>query len=300
MDNNIPIACFENASGTFDFLLENNGDAIFAKYLDVNEMADGIIKKIKKGLKKSNINKDLVKNNLNFKNYANEILIDAQRAVEIRKSNNEIIVELTKFISINKNHFLDSNDRYEIKKYVDLGAKGLHFKNPAAGFSDIKWIKDNEATMACVPFYEAIKRDQRFTHEILDISNVSFKEKMMLPKYAIHIHIHYKDTLEYFYPYIKSLPKPYDIYITTTLANLDDKVNIINEISDGQFLSIIYTKNIGRDISPFIFDLNNKFNIEKYDVIGHFHGKKSVHLSNDQSYKWMKFLLENLNSRTTI
>ena len=70
--------------------------------------------------------------------------------------------------------------------------------------------------------------------------------------------------------------------------------DIINEISGGQFLSIIYTENIGRDIGPFIFDLNKKFNIDKYDVIGHFHGKKSIHMGRGHSYIWMKYLLENL------
>src|SRR5207253_2380170 len=51
--------------------------------------------------------------------------------------------------------------------------------------------------------------------------------------------------------------------------------------------------NLGRDIGPLLSEFNNE--LLEYDLIGHFHTKKSVVLNDEQMMNnWVHFLLENL------
>jgi lipopolysaccharide biosynthesis protein len=61
------------------------------------------------------------------------------------------------------------------------------------------------------------------------------------------------------------------------------------------FIEVICVENEGRDIVPFFGALKTRlFESKKYDVIGHFHSKKS--LDNDTGFgdKWLNYLTANL------
>lgn len=112
-------------------------------------------------------------------------------------------------------------------------------------------------------------------------------------KIALHIHVHYPELLDEMLKAISLNQTSPDIYITcTNQAVANFAKNSINE--RGLILKkIILTPNKGRDIGPLLTCLGKELE-EKYEIYGHIHTKKSVHIAKHQSHSWRTFLIENL------
>lgn len=111
------------------------------------------------------------------------------------------------------------------------------------------------------------------------------------PKIAVHAHIFFEDIASELTRYLNNIPCPYDLFIT---SDTDKKCQVIRSIFD-QFgtqasLDVIQTQNIGRDIGPFLVDVAPR--LKSYDLIGHFHSKKSTTVS--WGDRWRRYLLNNL------
>lgn len=94
-----------------------------------------------------------------------------------------------------------------------------------------------------------------------------------LKKIAIQIHAFYPDVLDDILRPLSKLNFKIDIYIST---NSQDKITLIkNQLKkyhlNAQKIEIL--PNVGRDVFPFISQMNKIYN--KYDIIGHFHTKKT-------------------------
>ena len=110
---------------------------------------------------------------------------------------------------------------------------------------------------------------------------------------AIHFHIYYLDLLTEIHSYLKNITLHYDLFISTSS---EEKVNEIKKFFDNNKISAdnIYVQDIenrGRDIYPFIAQLRPV--IKNYEIIAHFHSKKTVEtpMLGDG---WRKYLFDNL------
>lgn len=110
---------------------------------------------------------------------------------------------------------------------------------------------------------------------------------------ALHLHVYYPELFqEIITRVINSKIRP-DLFIS--VVNNDNRrviENFLNDQYPGNF-KIIITPNLGRDLGPFLTGFSS--DIQKYEIIGHFHTKVSPHLSNRLiAFNWYKFLLENM------
>lgn len=113
-------------------------------------------------------------------------------------------------------------------------------------------------------------------------------------KIAIHIHVYYIDV---FIKYIEALDKvknPFDLYLSTDteekrkeILTLSKEKNIENSIKN-----IVVCKNQGRDIAPWLIDFK-EIN-EAYDIVGHFHTKKTAHADEWIGESWQDEIIESL------
>ncbi|MED7787518.1 rhamnan synthesis F family protein [Francisella sp. 19X1-34] len=301
LEADVPIACFSGASGSVEFLEKHNAEAIIVDYLDTHKLGYEIANYLKKPEESNNYNSQIVKHHLDFDKYI-DFLIEQISICEKYNSENSTIlanIENSKYFDREYIKLSELENNYEFcyvqsaYHYILSQRKGLYrlTPNPCAGFSTYKWALENNSYDK-VPLYEAIKNNVHSTHECHKLPlnlNKSYKGK-----FAVHLHLYYVDLAQEFNDYFKNLPAGYDLYITT--VGNKDILNIKDLFKDSgaSNIEVITVDNIGRDIGPMVFGLKDLILGCKYDVIGHFHSKKSVSVANSLGDRWRKYLLDNL------
>ena len=110
-------------------------------------------------------------------------------------------------------------------------------------------------------------------------------------KIAIQVHVFYEDLINEIINKTNNIPIKYDLYIST---NSDIKKNIIEKnikkYSNANNYEIKIFENKGRDILPFLSQLQN--NIKKYKYICHIHTKKTKFTNFGD--EWRNYLYNNL------
>jgi len=109
-------------------------------------------------------------------------------------------------------------------------------------------------------------------------------------KIAVHLHVFYTELLDEFLDQFAFFAFDYDLYLTT---NTDEKEVMIREtLSNRQVQAhVICTENYGRDIMPF---LALKDKLRQYDIVGHFHTKRSLEAAFFAGESWRKELIDML------
>ena len=83
---------------------------------------------------------------------------------------------------------------------------------------------------------------------------------------------------EEFVTRLNNIQMPLDVFVTTTLSK--NKISIENAFRNYKFgkKHIFQLQNRGRDIGPFITHVGDMIRANGYEVVGHFHSKKSVEI----------------------
>ncbi|WP_234360187.1 rhamnan synthesis F family protein [Francisella philomiragia] len=296
LEADLPIACFKDASGTVEFLEKYNAQSIIVDYLDTHKLGYEIAKFLSKNIVRSNRNSYLVKKYLDFDKYVDFLISKINECVSYNSKNLKIAreLELSEFFD---NQFIGLSDLKSASTYFYTLAhrKGLHrlTSNPYPGFSNLKWILENGDGRTGVPLYEALSEHIHATHECYRLPIHSDEENISV-RFAVHLHLFYIDLVEEFNDYFKYLPPGYDLYITVVDDNsiefIRDKFSTCGAVN----VEFIKVDNIGRDIGPMIFGLKNQLFSQKYDVVGHFHSKKTVSAHANLGDEWRSYLLDNL------
>lgn len=115
-----------------------------------------------------------------------------------------------------------------------------------------------------------------------------------LPKQrvAVHLHVFYLDLLDDFLARFKLIPLEFDLFVSTSQAlcvkQVQEKIEAA-QLKIGQ-LVVEQVENRGRDIAPLIVQFGQR--LSGYDVVGHFHTKKSPH--NQNLSNWFTQILDAL------
>ncbi|AYM97604.1 hypothetical protein EAG14_17750 [Acidovorax sp. 1608163] len=123
-------------------------------------------------------------------------------------------------------------------------------------------------------------------------SDVKPSASLNSPKIGIHLHIFYVDLLGEMVSYLANIKYYYDLFVSVQ-DNVDrDGIELIlrkNLPFAGQIF-IESVPNRGRDIAPFIIKFGAQ--LSKYEIVGHFHTKKSLH--SHTLLSWRTELFDNL------
>jgi lipopolysaccharide biosynthesis protein len=108
---------------------------------------------------------------------------------------------------------------------------------------------------------------------------------------AVHVHLYYEDLADEFIGYLANIPCTYDLFITTDTqrksATLKDRFGSLGNVNK---LVVLTAPNKGRDVAPLLVSVGAE--LLKYDIIGHFHTKKSRTV--DWGNRWRWYILDNL------
>ena len=109
----------------------------------------------------------------------------------------------------------------------------------------------------------------------------------------MHIHVHIVDLLEDICEAIQFNKIEPDVYISYNSEGLRKPIETILSENNVICSLMLKTPNRGRDIGPFLTGIGSILD-KNYDIYGHIHTKKSVHIDKKLSCEWREFLIGNL------
>lgn len=293
LDADVHVACFEESTGCAQFLKENQANSTISPYLNIEEFANGVAQYLNSDDKRIGKNKGIVKQYLSFEGYSQTILTQLKEASEFRKMVAQEVMTLEENSLFQKefyNPLLTHNQAVE--EYVQLGLKGIHLYNPSPGFCEQKWLDQTKSPYK-VGLSDAFNQGKCTTHEVYTVSQ-NKEVPVVKFKYAIHLHLFYPDLAEEFSRYFSYLPKGFDIFITHLDESDASSIRKAFINSGAEKVNLIVVENKGRDVAPFIDVMKSHIDCDDYEVIGHFHSKKSLDAGADIGDKWRRFLLDTL------
>lgn len=306
LSHDLHVACFENGTGSAEFLKKYNANCTVVDLPDVYAMAEGIVQYFEssRALTLKGHNKALVEKHLNFEEYIKKLEHYIEEATNLKIKSDYIVKEIIKSKRFDPNIFTQNcTVEKKCQIYVDTALKGIHWKSPQIGFSPLKWLHDKKINQytGLVPLYESILEKQQKTHDCIELPNQDKHETVSFI-YAIHIHLYYLDLSKHICKYLKNLPGIFDVYITIIDESKQESIEAEFSRCGARKCIVKPVQNIGRDAGPFLLVLRDILKLDnnlEYEVIGHFHGKKSVSLDDDDiGSKWRDFLFDTLIGNT--
>lgn len=295
LGHDLHIASFNHACGSSEFLLNHDANCTVVDFVDTHAMAEGVVDYLNSGNRREGVNKQIAKEHLDFYQYKTKLEELIQTAEDFKNKSNQIVDYLLSSGEFDPEFYGGNGTAEQIcRRYVENSLKGLHFKNPKSGFSDSIWLSENQKSGSfVVPLYEALCKGESKTHDVLCFPN-SLAWKNTNSAYAVHLHLYYIELAQFFVRYFKNLPGVFDLFIT--IVDVDDLVEVERKFSKcgARKVEVIVVENIGRDIGPFIFTAGKLIKDNGYQIVGHFHSKKSADIISGEGDKWLKFLMENL------
>ena len=109
------------------------------------------------------------------------------------------------------------------------------------------------------------------------------------PKIAIHLHVFYLDIFEKYAAIFDEWTIEYDLFITTDTSEKKQEIidYLYNHSTYKHLKEIIIFENHGRDILPWL-SISDK--LETYDIVGHFHTKKTITTIQSMGLLWQQEL----------
>jgi glycosyltransferase involved in cell wall biosynthesis len=296
---NRPLVCYDKASGIADAIKDFDFYGRVVGHCDVAEAAEALVDLIESPNTTGNHNADIIARDFAFKDYVADIELYMQQAKEkvaARVIKEEKLKKISqfdpKFYEGNKRLTKEEGDLVR-KLYLARAEKGIWSINPAPGFCETKYHLDNGSTAGSAFLDENVRLPLQ-THKTFDLNKLTTPETPVNAPMAIHIHLHYSEIAAEFVALLNQCNVKADIFVSTT----SPEVRITAEYAllkyKGGQAKVVQNENKGRDVLPFVEYFKDDFLSGKYDIIGHFHGKKSLAISAEFGDRWRSFLFNTL------
>ncbi|MFX1695337.1 rhamnan synthesis F family protein [Paraburkholderia sp. A1RO-1] len=304
----LPVLCFEKASGVAENMV---GDELTRQYvlpfLNTEEAARRIVELYRAPelrMELSNRMRTLAKNRFDMSRYV-ERLLELGRMTRDRYTQLELDIEtLNRGDDFIAEYYLppeSPRSRTEaITEYVISHQSGIYARKATPGFYPHVYAEHHglmeQGANPLAHFVRAGKPSGPWQIEVLDVSAVR-ADTSSTQRVALHIHAFYPDMLADIIQRLEFNDVRCDLYVSApTEVAARDARSVLKDYARGAFDVRIVT-NRGRDIGPMVTEFAK--DLEAYDVIGHFHTKKSLHVAGSPLVRdWIAFLMENLLGKT--
>ncbi len=175
---------------------------------------------------------------------------------------------------------------------------GLLLKRPLEGFNPLIYASDNpqfDEVSGEDPLAHYIRTGRpsgRWTHQVVR-PGVRQPATGTALRVAIHGHFHYPELLPDFIKRLRCNTTAVDLYLTTTSAAKAEELSGLIAAAHFERTKIIVVPNRGRDIGAMLSELGESL-LSGYDIVGHFHGKRSPQFDTQFGERWRSFLWEHL------
>ena len=303
-----PVLCFEKTTGIADFLIENGlGDQCVARYLDTHDLA----RKVKALADSHDLrarvaerSRAAAEKEFDMNAYVSKIEAIAMQAVgneALVKEEVETLLTSGKFRSDFFKHAGVETLPEEkiIQDYLLRMACGLGVRKPMPGFQPTVYasLQRSEGTTSGDPFVDFLRKRLPagpWLQRVIQNGDERKARPNAEPRAALHLHAYYPDQLAGIIKRLNLNASAPDLFMSVVRPEAAAEAREAVSAYRGRLVDLQITPNLGRDIGPFLTQFGRAL-CDGYDIIGHLHTKKSVHVT-DRPFAeaWNTFLLENL------
>tara|TARA_R110001583_G_scaffold195389_1_gene372644 strand:+ start:47 stop:3106 length:3060 start_codon:yes stop_codon:yes gene_type:complete len=289
---------FDGSSGIADFLVEKKARAVTAPYGDTHELAQQLADNLDILLERDGRNLEICKRHLSFERYVEQIELTLEDAAQRQRDIQQVIANSVIFQQRFNPRFysLDFDDASNIgtaTHFLSLLYKGLVHAKPFPG-SDIQALVKDQPYQLGSSFADYVERAMQQVVEDMPVTVLrGAGNKPYAGKIALQFHIYYNDLIPEYCSYFKTLADhDVDIFVSHVNELTSEEKTLLKETVSGE-LYCLPVGNEGRDVYPFHQLFVAKI-VDNYDVVGHFHTKKSRDSGGGVGERWRRYLLGNL------
>jgi glycosyltransferase involved in cell wall biosynthesis len=312
----IPVVCFDQTSGIAELLLKyDETRGLVVPHLDSTAAAELICSLATDPAKLGRFSRavaGIARQHFNMENYVkqiDELGTRARRSLEQIKEDQKTI----------QRHGLFNKDLYfgydssswsadtGVWKYLtdsrvaapwNKPLAGTFMRRPLEGFNPLIYACENpgfdpqcqEDPLA--HFARNGRPSGRWTHRVIT-PTVDNAAPAAPRKIAVHGHFYYPELLPDFIRRLNQNKNSFDLFLTTTTQAKASEIASTIAKFELKNVEIAVGGNRGRDLAPFLHALGDGL-YSGYDVVGHFHSKRSLHVESATGDNWRKFLWEHL------
>jgi glycosyltransferase involved in cell wall biosynthesis len=310
----LPVVCFDQTSGIAELLLKHDETrGLVVPHLDSTAAAELICSLATDPVKLGGFSTavaEIARQHFNMENYVtkiDELGIRARQSLEQIKEDQKIILQRSAFNSDLCFGYDSMSIDAGVWKYLadsrlaapwNKPLAGTFMRRPLEGFNPLIYACESpgfdpqrlEDPLA--HFARSGRPSGRWTHRV--IAPAANNAAPIEPgKIAVHGHFHYPELLPDFIRRLRQNRHAFDLFLTTTTqAKADEIASAVAKFELGK-VEIAVGSNRGRDLAPFLRGLRDGL-YSGYDVVGHFHGKRSPHVESTTGDNWRRFLWEHL------
>jgi glycosyltransferase involved in cell wall biosynthesis len=288
------IGLFEEASGIADFLQENSARAVLGKYGDPKDLAQQLAENLDKLITRDGSNARICREHLDFDQYVDTLRLLMAEATDRRQDINVAACRETF-----NDHF--DSDFYSLafapdgsreNHFLSLLRKGVALAKPFPG-SDIQAVFEEASETD--DFETLVEKAMTRTVETMPVRRLTGVRgnRPYTGHIALQFHVYFADLIPEYCAYFRGLvDHKVDLFVTHVPELTDQQIDELRNAVTGN-LHLKRIENRGRDVYPFHRQFVEEIH-GNYDVVGHFHTKKSSDNAKGVGDRWRRYLLANL------
>lgn len=185
-----------------------------------------------------------------------------------------------------------------VRQFVKSSQSGIYIRKPTPGFYPHKYAESHDLGLtqenSLVHFVAAGKPAGVWQERLLDVSQTRRSTATGAMRIAVHIHAFYPDLLVDIVQRLTANDLKADLFVSVPSTEIAAEcARLLSGYASGA-QTIRVVPNRGRDVGPFVTEFGAE--LLQYDLIGHFHTKKSVHVDPNSNLvrNWVRHLMETL------
>ncbi|USZ49721.1 rhamnan synthesis F family protein [Halomonas sp. DN3] len=289
------IGVFRDASGIADFVEEHGARAVLGEYGDPYDLAGRILENFDYLVKRDGRNARICQQELDFNRYVERLSCDLEEAISrkaaIRHAAKSQIFRERFDPDFYGLSFFGREDPAE--HFLSLLHKGIAQARPFPG-SDIQAVLDGtqEKDLAFADLVDAAMTTRVESMPVQRVAGTGAVEPYR-GRIALQFHVYFAELIPEFCTYFRVLEAhDVDLFVSHVPELTDEQVELLKGCVSGS-LYLRKVKNCGRDVHPFHREFCDEI-VGNYDVVGHFHTKKSSDNVDGVGDRWRRYLLSNL------
>jgi|GEM_PF-472100 len=300
-----PLICFENATGVSEILSSNKTtEPCVLPYLNVQAAAQAILDISASPVLQAQISqacKLIASETFALPEYVKKLeslALTATTATYQRRADELTLVGSANFTPdfyrARRSHVSEAE---AARTYLKQSQSRIYIRKPAPGFNPAAYADHAGLTASDAdPYLHWLQAGQpqgSWQEDILDLAHADLTPTRQA-RIGVHIHAYYPDLLSSILDRMElnQLECEYLISVPNALAG-EEVARVLAQKPYQHRCLVRQTTNRGRDIGPFFTAFAEE--LGGYDIIGHFHTKKSPHVTlSNLVPDWIEFLLENM------
>lgn len=304
-----PVVCFESATGIAEYLAPDPLASFgIVPFLDVESAAHRIFRLIEDGdfrFQVGQASKALTKSQFLFERYAAE-LDGIARECALKKQQeraDRLVISQSNLFNA-AFYCCPKSSRDPIRHYISAYSSGIRPRKAVPGFHPGIYQERN-GIQGRDPLAHYLDNGQPSGPWRFDVIREASEEQVAERslRIGLHLHLHYHEMGGEIFEHLRGINSRIDLLISVTSQPAAEAVQHVFSCYSQGAVDIQVFDNRGRDIGPFLSGFGKAI-LDRYDIIGHVHAKKSAGRTADAGSptpeflesiaRWRRFLYANL------